>query len=100
MYGAWCQSDPVCGVSLTWCVVHGVGLTQCVVHGVSLTQCVVYGVSMTQCVVYGAGHQYWLPEEDKVLLKRQPDHADWQSLEQQRGLPAVLQRIQWLQTSD
>ena len=73
----WCQYDLVCGVSDP-----------------------LYGASLTQCVVCGAGHQYWLPKEDKVLLKRQPDHADWQSLEQRRGLSAVLQRIQWLQTSD
>ncbi|XP_076467620.1 uncharacterized protein LOC143298624 [Babylonia areolata] len=43
------------------------------------------------------GHYYWTEEEDGVLQTCQPDHPDWQRLEETYSLSAVLQRIQWLQ---
>ncbi|KAL8588172.1 hypothetical protein ACOMHN_067736 [Nucella lapillus] len=43
------------------------------------------------------GHHYWSPEEDRVLLTREPDHPHWQRVEGLHGLTAVLHRIQWLQ---
>ena len=46
MCGAWCQYDPVCGVSLTWHVVHNVSDPVC---DVSVTKCVVHGVSDPVC---------------------------------------------------
>ncbi|XP_070197601.1 telomeric repeat-binding factor 2-interacting protein 1-like [Littorina saxatilis] len=46
------------------------------------------------------GHHCWTREEDRVLLKRSPDHPHWQKLEERCGLTAVLTRIHWLQGKD